>query len=448
MPQRGVPSSTPPLIPAHQLVSETGAPLISDLVDENGKPLSGTSGNGQRGLTPTTVSAPALANADPTAVPDILPSPRTLMRTGGATVGGLIGAPGGPPGAVAGGALGAVGGDALYQLLEAFAGQRKTPSTPQQVLLEAGEGGLEGALQEGTGVAVEKVVPKLLEKGMARTTTKIISPAGLSDKAIAKEIAGPISKELPLATSAEDLLEKFNVKLDDANKALDAAFAKVPKGTTFDTAPILKNLQDSQRALYVNGKPTPGTGQQLKAYQELIDWFKANPQMSIDALRKNRQLWDQLVNWGRLPGTTQPAREAVYEEGANLLRGLINGSSKDIADANYGVHLWKGARDLLEKAETRGVNKSHLGDSVAASVGALTGAMHGGSAEAAVLGAGAVLTKRIMQEPAWRTATVAARRQALNLLQSKGGGALAEAVGILTAGTERGVRGLANPKSE
>src|SRR5262249_26206102 len=94
-----------------------------------------------------------------------LPSPRTALQVGGATIGGAIGTlGGGPMGTLAGGAAGATLGESIHQ-------QMHPPKTVSEALSGIGEAASGGALQEGMGELLPRV-GNIIGSRLYRTSLK------------------------------------------------------------------------------------------------------------------------------------------------------------------------------------------------------------------------------------------------------------------------------------
>ena len=376
----------------------------------------------------------------------IAPSWRQAFRIGGAGIGGAIGFAGssllgtpiaGPGGAWTGGTAGGAAGEALWQIMSHLRGAEDAPTTPEEAIGGLNEAAIQGGLQEVVGAPAARGARGVLQRGAERRTVSALEPSTLAHKAEARAIAPKLSERLPVSGSSEALLTKFKSGMDDAGRALEAAYAKIPEGVEIQTADIVKALEASRRKLFMRGQRMPGSKQQVQAFDKIIMWLKQYPNLTVSEMRQNRQLWDQLVRWGRTPGASKPAKEAVFEEAANLLRGSINDRFTHVGDANDAYHLWSTAAGILERAELGATNRAALTvkDAVAGATGGLIAGTTGG-VPAGGAAAGVMLLRRAMSHPAWKTVSVAIRRQVIKALDS--GVGLQEAIGILTgAGATR-----------
>jgi len=340
---------------------------------------------------------------------------RTALRTVGA--GALAAVPEAALPAIGMGALGGATGDALYQIIQHITGGQDAPQTSGEVARGLVGGGLEGAMQEAGGQAISKGVPKLLRSSAGRTIRQVLNPSTLADKAAVKEMAPKFMSEMPLAASPESLLSKFETGMNSAGTAVDNAYAQIPGNVRFRTTAINNGLTQARSKLYnkASGKLVPGMEGKDAAYSELIDWFNQHPRMTADDLRSNKQLWDEVVNWGRKPGASRPDAEGVYKEGADAIRKLIGNVYPHINDANQAYDMWATAHGLMKEAETKAGGKAATAlrwrDLMPILGGQLLGGPHGAEAGLALSAA-----EKLAETTAWRTASVRAKSAAIRAL--------------------------------
>lgn len=363
----------------------------------------------------------------------LMPDWRDASRIGGATVGGAIGSavPGAGTiiGAAVGGGLGAMAGDAAYQILQMF-GAIGEGEMPQ----EADLGGIQesfyqGAVQEALVPAATRGViepaERFAQRGLENRTISALDPSGKVEKASARRVAPGMSQEMGFAYSADDLERQVRNGVARSNRALDQAYGAIDPNTRIVSADILSTLR-SQRGQFVDpsGKVIPGNEASARVYDQLIDFFTRNKDPKIGEIRRYRGLWDNIVNWGRrgVPGTSQPAREEAFETAANLIRNEINSAYPDVADANRAFNMWNQAKTIVESADLRHTNApfGNWRDVLAAGLGSTAGAAAGGPGGAGTGMTAALLLRRLMNSTPWKTASVVARRKAIEALDSGG----------------------------
>ena len=384
----------------------------------------------------------------------ILPDAREAFRIGGAMIGGAIGAGGATiagipiaavPAAVTGGTFLAGAGESIYQLLETALGGEDAPETSQEAASGVYGAMAQGALQEGVTALAGKPATTAIRRSMARTTEDALAPTTLPHKASVRKIAGEFVEVLPVARSRTELLSKVEGGLSRAVSTLEDAYSKIPDNLQLSTSEILSTLRRSRAELFTRGKKVPGSSTQVRAYDDLIWFFRGLPELKVGELRSNRQLWDRLVRYSRTPGAAQPETEAVYKEAADLVRRMVNNNFDEVADANHATHLWSTASEVLKRAEIKATNEPFLSfrDAVAMAIGGTAGATVGAPQIGALAGLG---VRRMMSSTPWDTATVAMRRRAIQALNKGGEVGFQEAMGILSGSV--GARGVRMLRSE
>lgn len=408
------------------------------------------------------VSAPATRRPDKTLQPveappltDIigskLPSGRTMARVGGGAIGGAIGATGGTiagtpvggvGGALVGGAAGASVGESLYQLAGHLSGASDIKS-PADAAEQQRNALIQGGIQEVIPAAILGKVPGMLQRGTEDAVARIAHPATEGEKAIIRNVASDAIPKMPVAVSDDAVLQRFKTNLRESVVELERAYNAVPATTKFKNTPFVGALQGLRDKYLINGKVPPGAEAVVKAYDDMIGWFKSNPSFTITDLRKNKQIWDSVVNYYRGALSKEPATEVAAQEGANLIRTIIGGASQRIAKANRQVHTWKTMVDSLSRAETKQVGRtSSLMKDVGPSIlGGSAGFLIGGAPGAAVGTGVGQLIRELVQTTAWQTASVPMRQFAIQALQrgdvqaaiqaiTKGGSLAVENVGV------------------
>ena len=378
-------------------------------------------------------------------VAEYMPSPRTAFRVGGGMIGGAVGATGGTVlgtpiggvgGAGVGGSAGAAGGEALYQLIQRMRGA-ESPQSGLEAAQEVANAAAQGAVQEALPAAMTTKIPGMLQRGSEEAVARVSRPATEGEKATVRKVAGDAIPNMPVAATEAGVLKGYNANLTTAVRELERAYNAVPANTKFKNGPFLGQLQASRNKLLINGQIPPGAKPQIDAYDEMIQWFKDNPSFSIGDLRKNKQLWDGLVNWYRGSLSREPAKEQAYQEGSNIIRNVVSGVFPKIGEANKQVHTWKTLVDSLGRAEVKGVGRpgQFAVDAGTSVIGGGVGFLMGGAPGAAVGASTVTLIRELVKTPAWQTASIPVRQFAIQALQR---GDVQAAVKALTAGGTAG----------
>lgn len=368
----------------------------------------------------------------------LIPTPRQATQMVGGVIGGAasipayVTGPGGVAATALGGALGAAGAGGLYDIAEQlWTGKPKEP--------QIGTDMLAGALQEGAGPAA-KALAGGIERSIPGSITRAVGPSGLKEKAAINEVAPALAKDtnFPVAATVGKLNEKVAAHVDDLTQQIESAWSRLPPTTKIPTAPTKFSLQQARGKLFnSNGTIIKGNEKLADELTGMIDYLGANPSFNPADLRKNRQLWDKLVNWYRsdaLGASTEPEREEVYRLSANGLRDTINKSFPAISKLNEQISNYIPASKVLDKRDTMGTAStaaqqirrlipSAVGGSIGGTIGHLTGL---GASEGAT--AGAALTA-LMNSTIWQTASIPVKKQVVQLLNK---GMTQEAISLLT----------------
>ena len=412
-----------------KLVEESGKPVESgfNLVDERGKPLE------EEKQPPST-----LRRAASWAYQNLVPTPRTAAQMLGGAIGGAVSVPSyltGPGGVAVtalGGGAGYAGAGALYDVLT---GQPYQGSPTQDVLT--------GAIQEVGGPIAAKGISRAAESRIPTAVERAISPATRREKLALRQVSEELSKDFPVAATEFSLYQKAKLRLNDYGRELTQAWARLPVTSRVPTARARITLQQERRSLFnAQGQIIPGTEQKVALLTELIDYLQQNPTLSKDDILNHRQLWDKVVDWWRVPRggkSTEPVKEEVYEIAANELRDTINQTFPQIARLNKKVSIYMDAVKMLESADIAKVGKpsesyirKFFPETVGATTGGALGWLFGSGREAgevgAVIGAGAVGLRQLMNTVAYQTASIPVKKQVVRLMNQ---GLTQEALGVL-----------------
>lgn len=367
-----------------------------------------------------------------------MPSWRTALRVGGQTIGGAVGtaaglAAGAPTGpgaaatAVAGGALGGAAGssigESLWQLAQHLRGSG--PKTTSEALAGQNEAMLQGAIGEGVGAGLAtrgvNATQRMLRGSATRNVANAVRPSAEGARAAVRESAEQLVDEFPVAATQGGLLSKVESRLDDAALQLERAYNAVPQTTRIHSTPIVQDLGNAITDLTVNGKFPPGTEAQVNVYRTVLQWFRENPRFTIDQLRRNKQIWDSLVNYYRGSMAKEPAAEQAWQHSANAIRRTIGGLFPQIDEANKTVSAWTKLAESLRKADTMGVGNGpgRFGRDLAAGAG---GELLG-SAVGLPPGTGAssaIMLRELMDSAAWQSAAPQLKVAAIRVLETDG----------------------------
>lgn len=366
-----------------------------------------------------------------------LPSGRDAARMTGGMIGGALGFAGGTvagtpiagvPGAALGGAAGASIGESLYQLGSGEVAEQ----SPQEAATKQTGALIQGTTQEAIPAFISSRIPPFLKSGASRNVAQVLGPSSKGEKEAVGKITDDLVDDIPFGATSDELLTKFKVKLDKAGSKLEDVYNQLPQAMGIRTTPVRDALVKSRDSLKIKGQYPPGTAAQVSAYDELIEWFNANPSMKITELRKNKQLWDKLVNYWRGGLAKEPIKESVYAEGANNLRQLMHNIFPELERANRQVHIWKTGTDVLGESATKEIGRMSvlLPTFRSGALGGAVGYSLGGPAGAGIGSTVALLTSELTQTTAWKTASILARRNAIKLLNN---GNIQGAIKALTA---------------
>lgn len=377
----------------------------------------------------------------------MVPTPREATGMVGAAIGSsasvpaYVTGPGGVAATALGGGLGYTGGTHLYDIMTGTHPEKDT--TTQDVL--------SGALQEGIGPKMTEKIGSRVERGIPKAVERAIEPGTPKEKFALKGISSELSKDFPIAATHQGLYEKAQTTLNGFTKKLEAEWTKLPANTQIPTSQAKFALQQERRKL-VNqqtGQLIPGMQSRFSKLSELIDYFNQHPTLTPSDIRNHRQLWDEMINWWRMPAegkSAEPEAEFALKTAGNGLRDTINRTYPKIRQLNSKVSPWINAVKMLERGEASKVGKFGsqqfyrlIPEAGGAAGGALLGKYLGLSPEeGAVLGAGIVGLRQIMRTPAWQTTSIPVRRQVARLMSA---GMTQRAVGIMLGQVPQEKRG-------
>ncbi len=376
----------------------------------------------------------------------------------GATVGGVVGAPGVVTG-VAGAAVGAGLGEVGRQVLTGwFPTLGHAPKGGGEAAEEIGKQFLIGGVTEAIpiGKLFEKASPWL--KGSAkRSLVAAMGPQGKYAEGHALDAAdqfleGPAKDYVAL--SRKGLLKRAEKKIGTVGAEIGAKEAPVA-GKTIDPA-LMTELNQSLDALNNSFYMKPQTGplgtvsiQAKYGYQPHIEALDAirqhvanempNGTLNRESLRLVRQSVDNAVRRAEgfsreamvKGGAVEPALASKIEVERNagdVFRKILNKDEPDIAALNAEYHLWQNVKDAISPAELRKQFSKETSrwqqlwhDRYAAWLG--TAAIGAGTAvgridtTSAAEATGALFAiSSLMNTTAWRTTSAAVKNQMADML--------------------------------
>lgn len=400
---------------------------------------------GQRGALPSSFEPEEPDYHDnappPLTLHDLIPTPRTALRTVGGAVGGMIGGAGGAiggfgvgavPGATIGGAAGASIGESAYQLgtnlglLE----REGPPQSSADVAKSQAAAAALGALQEGVPAAIVGYGPKLLRSNAVKKIVQVTGPSDVGVKRQVGKVAGNALKSFPFAKTTEELLGKYETNLNTANTALEAAYNAVPSNFRFNTGPLVQELTAARNAIMRSGRPKAGAEAMYGMYNRMIRQFGQSPTLSIQELRADRQLWDDFINYYKGKFAKGNTAEVAIKKGADYIRNQINSAFPDIAALNREVSTWTELTKVLKNSKDRTLGQFHpIPFSIAGAASTMMGGTPTNWAEGVLGGA---VVNHIMNSTAYKTASVIVQRNVASLLER---GAVEQAIKLLARGT-------------
>ncbi len=362
----------------------------------------------------------------------LIPSAHTILTTGGATVGGLIGGAGGTvggmgvgavPGAIIGGTAGGSIGESLYQL-GARAGlfdKSNLPSTPGDVAAAQAKSAALGGIQEAIPPVIGKLakpVAGMLRSGAARGIAKVSEPISREAEAEVLKVAPEALKTMPIATSTSRLFGKYGENLARTRTALENAYNALP-AKAVSSSSIIQKLNAARNKYMIQGGAAKGMEPVVKTYDGLIDWFTTHPDFSPQELRQVRQVYDEMLDPSEIKEGLSAVQKA-YRTAGTEARNLINTTFPTVANANREVYVAKTLHDTLAKAAPRLTLQERGALDIGAGLGA-AGIAYASGHPGVAAGAGitSAITREVMGSTLWKTASIAIKKQAADLL-SKG----------------------------
>jgi hypothetical protein len=284
--------------------------------------------------------------------------------------------------------------------------------TPRGAAL-AGGFGAAGPLVASLGA---KLGPALKE-GAQRQMARVLGPTTKENKAITERVVPELLDRGFKGATRKSLHAQATFNLTKTGKALEVALDAVPKGTTVNTGPIVKHLDDAKQAFVVNGvEIDPTAVRRLDGLKETITQLGAD--VDYKSLRRVRQIYDQIVADARgfhgktvAEGSTLDAQREL----ANAIRRELAKATPDVAKVNKEYSFWANVEKVLGDTLERTRSQSKpLGEQLirgAAVAGGLGGAASGTAGTAVPLAMVTASLNKLIRTPAWNTWSAVKKHQ-------------------------------------
>ncbi len=238
----------------------------------------------------------------------------------------------------------------------------------------------------------DKIIPELIER---RTTA--LSLEALEQK-------------------AKEQVASAGQKLDDAIDALAAD----PKTPNVKMKPILDAMNDYKQGFIVNGVPIDKEA--IRAIDGLQGTIKKlGPDLSIESIRKVRQILDKKVAWRK--GFVMPVESGgtidATKEATNAIRREFAKEYPDIAKLNKEFSFWKKVDDVVsETVERTRPQAPRLGERMMTAAGAAGGLATGGISGAVMNALTLRALTKLVNSTAWHTFSAVNKDRLANLIAS------------------------------
>jgi hypothetical protein len=276
--------------------------------------------------------------------------------------------------------------------------------TPKEALVSAGVSAT-GPLMAKLG----EVAGPWLKDSAQRQMARVLGPTTRENKAITEKVVPELLQRGVTAATRKSFLNKASAKLAKTGFDLDKALQAVPKGTTVNTAPIVKHLDDARAEFIVNGvEIDPAAIRRLDTLKDTIT--QLGPDVDYQSLRRVRQIYDKIVADARgFFGKTvaEGSNIDAQRELAGAIRRELAKATPDVAKINKEYSFWSNVEKVLGDTVERTQSQSKpLGEQLVRA-GAITGGvgsigLAGGPEAASAAIAIAALNKAI-RSTAWNT---------------------------------------------
>jgi len=314
---------------------------------------------------------------------------------------------------------------------------------------EAAGAGALGAVGQGITGAAEGAAPALRESA-ANLFQKAVQPAREHLKVAVERIAPEAVKRgirgsLPEITSeAGNQVKKLGGKLESV---YDRATGQ---GKDFDAIQLVQQIDDLRNLFKLRGagggtiRPQADAALDAIGQRVMAQGERINPR----DLWETRKALDEIIAGASGAGFdvtqygTKGATKRVSKAAGGLLQRELNTVDPRLAKLNkefgFWNDLWKGAKATKTRrvGQESPLTSALVGSGVGAAVGGVTGQTKESAGLGALVGAaGGKKALDLMRTPAWRTASAQMRNVAANLIES---GRIDDAIALLGKGIGRG----------
>jgi hypothetical protein len=278
-------------------------------------------------------------------------------------------------------------------------------------------GALGGLVGRGVGTASS------LRASAQKDVADILSPTTKLNKKATQRLSPRLSKEVPFATSREDLASKFTAKADAVGENLEEAYSALPQDAKFEVSSLFRTLQNKIDNLMIDGKVPTASQSKVDAIEAVmkdlanITTMGAGLTSNVANIRKLRQILDA----GKKDFTFtdfDTARKQAHLLLSNAIRGEFAKQYPDIGKLNADYHFWQKAAEVLEDAIQRKTGQSGLmRKGIAAGLGAVIAAP---TSNPVMMGGSALVMKTlsdIIEGVGWNTLTAKTKSKIADALE-------------------------------
>lgn len=329
----------------------------------------------------------------------------------GATIGGMIGASGGPASAIGGAGMGGMGGAAAQQLMRRALGY---PDVPQTSGAAAQDIAKQGAVQGGIQAATEGL-PFLagpLRRAATTQYERALAPTTKINKAITQEITPQLIQRGEKG-SLEGLEARASQKIYDLSPQLNTAYGQAQGTGPIANAgtKVISDLESLKQSYMPQGIiAQPHAVNAIQGVQDIVKQY--GPDVSPNSLRRLRQIFEEApAKAGAYAGADLSTSYTLnaQKEAADSIRGILN-KAPDIGALNKEISFWLDVQRVTSQSGLRRTGQEGgLMKVLSPMAGALAGATTGikfGATRGMEAGAATALTTaaiQITRSPLWRT---------------------------------------------
>lgn len=276
------------------------------------------------------------------------------------------------------------------------------------------------------GAAILKNVAKQLEKLPANLKAKAIEQyasifkAGTKDtKALVEKVVPRLLEQNKIVTSMKSLGKESSQKVKTFGEQIGAWFEALPAGAKKEVKPVVEKLEVLKSKYRIQGKDINKTA--INAINETLDNIKTKSgSMSINNLRKLRQIWDEHYSVSKGLDDISNYKKKAERAGADGIRDLLAKESPKLDELNKTYSFWRNVGDLADYASSKSSQVSSAASKVVGGVvGAVSGSGTAGKIANTIIGTqvGNLVNKAITS-PAWKTVSAVYKNKMANYLMS------------------------------